>query len=232
VSFLVKPDGTVETDSVDDALKLQDAILRRREARRQLPESDDLPANAKKFLIEVGANPSGLTSEEISKRTGIPTKSVPPLIRGLTYWATRNGFALDKLLTRKQSFDKGRPISTYTLTAEGRRKFQKFLKPAVGRIKNRASENILDIDPFEKKRGTPVLKELDELFAKAAKSKNIAWYKNHDGFTCDCPGSLGTPHRLAVLGDINGSIKRMKCLGHPACPDELIAKFFAKKGDE
>jgi hypothetical protein len=128
VSFRILADGTIETDSVEDALKLRAALLRQ-EARRPLLDSDDLPANAQKFLYHVGVSDTGFTSEEISKATGIPIKSIPPLIRGLGYFAKRHGLKLDRLLLRKQTFEKGKPISTYILTEDGCRKFRPFLRP-------------------------------------------------------------------------------------------------------
>ncbi|MGD0671192.1 MAG: hypothetical protein ABSB13_03890 [Candidatus Binatus sp.] len=221
VSFRILADGTIETDSVEDALKLRTALLRQ-EARRQLPDPDDLPLNAQKFLFVIEANPSGLTSEEISKKTDIPTKSVPPLIRGLGYWATRHGFKLDKLLVRKQSFEKGKPISTYTLTVEGRRKFQKFLKQSPLIIHLDPPDKVPDFDPFEKKRGTLKPMDEDELLFKAAQLKNVRWTRPNQSFVAPCP--INSDHKLAA------SLGGMKCLG--GCTNDAIAAFFAKQDDE
>jgi len=215
VSFRVLADGTVETDSVEDALKLRAALLRQ-EARRQSPDSDELPINTQRFLVVVAANPLGVTSEEISKVAGIPTKSVPPLIRGLGYWATRHGVKLNQLLLRKQSFEKGKPISTYALTVEGRRKFQKVLKPATV-IENQSSDNTLDFDPFMSRL------TIMQLHKRAEKLEDVRWNKPNTSFTATCPLSNGS-HRIAM------SNARTACLG--GCSKDQIEKYFSKHDDE
>jgi len=123
VAFRVLADGTVETDSVEEALKLRAALLRQA-ARKQVASSRQKPSDpdylsddTKAFLDAVSIGP--LTSEQIAEEAKISKKSIPPLIRGLHSWANRHGFTLDDILVRTQTYVKGKPISTYNLTEKG-----------------------------------------------------------------------------------------------------------------
>jgi hypothetical protein len=123
VAFRVLADGTVETDSVEEALKLRAALLRQ-ESRKQATRSNQKPSDpdyfsddTKAFLDAVSLGP--LTSDQIAEEAKISTKSIPPLIRGLHSWANRHGFAFDDILIRTQTYVKGKPVSTYELTEKG-----------------------------------------------------------------------------------------------------------------
>jgi hypothetical protein len=132
VAFRVRADGTIETDSVEEALKLRAALLRQ-EFRKQATRSSQKPSDpdylsddTKAFLGLICLGP--FTSDQISEGTKISKTSIPPLIRGLHSWANRHGFNLDDLLVRTQTYVKGKPISLYELTDEGRLQFLPFLK--------------------------------------------------------------------------------------------------------
>jgi hypothetical protein len=128
VAFRVLADGTVETDSVEEALKLRRALLRenRKQAApdRKVPDPDNLSEDTKQFLYAV-VRPA--TSDEIAETVKIKKKSLPPLIRGLNVWAEHRGLNLDELLTRTQKSVKGKPVSTYELTERGCAQFAPFL---------------------------------------------------------------------------------------------------------
>ncbi len=64
---------------------------------------------------------NGLTSQEIGTRLEIGMQSIPPLILGLRRRARAQGKDLDDYLIREKSHDKGKPISTYKLTEEGKK---------------------------------------------------------------------------------------------------------------
>jgi len=131
VAFRVLADGTVETDSVEEAMKVRAAFLK--EARKQgapdrnTSNDDEFSEDTKRFLYALSLG-NCHTSDEIAKEAKISKKSIPPLIRGLNNWANRRGLNLDDLLVRTQKSVKGRPVSTYAMTEE----FAEKLLPILG----------------------------------------------------------------------------------------------------
>jgi hypothetical protein len=132
VAFRVLADGTVETDSVEEAMKVRAAFLK--EARRQgtsdrnISDDDEFSEDTKRFLFVLSLGGCH-TSDEIANEAKISKKSIPPLIRGLNNWANRRGLNLDDLLVRTQKSVKGKPVSTYEMTDE----FAEKLVPILGK---------------------------------------------------------------------------------------------------
>jgi hypothetical protein len=126
VAFRILADGTVETDSVEEAMKVRAAFLK--EARKQgapdrnISNNDEFSEDTKRFLYVLAAGGS-YSSDEIAEEAKISKKSIPPLIRGLNSWANRRGLNLDDLLVRTQKSVKGKPVSTYRLTEEACERF-------------------------------------------------------------------------------------------------------------
>jgi hypothetical protein len=131
VAFRIKADGTIETDSVEEAMKVRAAFLK--ESRKQagpdraLSEQDNFSEDTKRFLYAIAGGGS-YTSEDIAEGAKISTRSIPPIIRGLNSWAKRRGLKLDELLIRTQTSVKGKPVSTYEMTDE----FCEKLGPILG----------------------------------------------------------------------------------------------------
>jgi hypothetical protein len=134
MAYRVLPDGTIETDTLDDALKARDAVLGRKTNQRHArgivtKKSDTLLSDVTKaFLRALVQSPNGLTSTQAATAAGIGTKSLPPVIRGLNEFCRRKHIVMDSLVTRKTKFENRRPVSLYALTEEGRRFFEPTLK--------------------------------------------------------------------------------------------------------
>jgi hypothetical protein len=111
---------------MEEALKIRAAILKQtRKAHTAQKPSDQFSEDTRRFILAAVGGP--LTSEAIAKKAQISTKSIPPLIRGLTIWARRHGFDLNEAIERIQKYVKGKPISTYRLTEKGAEIFESFL---------------------------------------------------------------------------------------------------------
>lgn len=155
MGFKVLPDGAIQTDTLKEALKVRDAILGRKPRDRRATratvtdESDDqvLSPATKAFLRALVKNPAGLTSRQAAEKAGLQIGSLPPIVRGLNAFARSHDLVLGKLLVRDRKFHKGRPVSTYRLSAEGCELFQKQIAsaqaendPTIVRIAKRGSE--------------------------------------------------------------------------------------------
>lgn len=133
VAFRILPNGTIETDTAEEALKIRDAIARKRRKhtlRDSKRATEELSEATKAFLYALGVEgwDAGLTSDQISQAANIPKRSIPPIVRGLFKWAEHHGFNLNDYLIRTQKSVKGRPVSTYVFTEKGIDKFLPYLQ--------------------------------------------------------------------------------------------------------
>lgn len=119
-----------ECDTVDEALELGVGLINPktgrlhrtgiRKARKTKPT--DLFSNGGKLMLEaLKESPEGVTSERLAEKLGVSTKSLPPMILGLRRKAAAMGLDFDELVIRDKGYDKGKPISKYKLTEEGRK---------------------------------------------------------------------------------------------------------------
>jgi hypothetical protein len=126
--FRVRPDGSVECDTLEEAFRVRDELLNRRtreakRAARAAVGTVDLHGNGTGALIAAlkGA-PTGIESPDLAGALGVTPRSIPPLILGLRRKVRALGMDLDDLLIRETTYAKGRPVSKYRLTEEGIKK--------------------------------------------------------------------------------------------------------------
>lgn len=121
MAFRVLPDGTIETDSLEEALRAREALNRRRprQARGAEPRSG-LTDNTRRLLQALLDRPEGLLSADLAARAGLSTRQFPPILRGLGSWSRKRRLKLEDLLTREPRSERGKPVSHYKLTEQGR----------------------------------------------------------------------------------------------------------------
>src|SRR6266851_2520292 len=134
-TYRVLADGTIETDSLKEALRVREAILGQRKGRERHGRSSAIAVTEKvadhenftsvteAFLRVLVRKPQGLTGAEIAREAGIDTGSIPPIVRGLNTWARKTDHNLAGLLLREMRYEKGRPVSTYKFSELGRKVF-------------------------------------------------------------------------------------------------------------
>ena len=124
MAFRILPNGTIEADTLIEALQARDAVLKKR-TRAEKRESEDRRWSPKtvSFLMAVWKNPGGLNSHEVADKAGISAKSLPPIIRGLKAFARNTHIEFDKLIVVESSSEKGRPVTTYKFGESGNKLF-------------------------------------------------------------------------------------------------------------
>ena len=127
VAFKILADGSVETDSLEEALQIRKAILKEasKEGAEGQKPSERLSKDTANFILALADGP--LTSEEAAKAANISTKAIPPLIRGLGIWSKRHGINLSDAIIRTQKWIDRKPVSTYQLTEYGAEQFEPYL---------------------------------------------------------------------------------------------------------
>jgi hypothetical protein len=122
MAFRILPNGTIEADTLIEALQARDAVLKKR-TRTEKREGEDRDRRwspkTVSFLMAVWKNPEGLNSREVADKAGLSPKSLPPIIRGLKAFAKKSGIGFDKLIVVESSFEKGRPVTTYKFGETG-----------------------------------------------------------------------------------------------------------------
>ncbi len=123
----ITKDGiTYECKTVEEAAQLGMRlsgikVRNRRPISLNGDDSDLLRTHGRKLFEILKEAENGLTSEEIGTRLEIGMQSIPPLMLGLRRRARAQGKDLDDYLTREKSYDKGKPMSRYKLTEEGKK---------------------------------------------------------------------------------------------------------------
>jgi hypothetical protein len=126
-SIKVTKDGvTYECRSVEEAAKLGLLLSGGKSRGRPIVQpgnpADLFNNGGRKFIEVLKEAEAGLTSEEIASKLAIEMQSIPPMILGLRRKAKKLGLDLDQFVTREVEYSKGKPISKYKLTEEGRNK--------------------------------------------------------------------------------------------------------------
>jgi hypothetical protein len=135
MAFKLLPDGTIQTDSVEELLEARAALAGEQSSKRQRanPKSRsakvrvELSNTVKAFLVALLKHPTGLDTHQIAKAIEIDPRQVPPVIRHLTKWAEGAKVKLDDLLKRKPQFENRKPVTLYALTEDGRTTFGPML---------------------------------------------------------------------------------------------------------
>jgi hypothetical protein len=127
----VMQDGTIVCDTADEAIAVRDRLLdrkvreTRREARRagrQAPSLErSLTSNGTASLVAIlRESPDGITSDDLARRLGMSSRSIPPLMLSLRRKFKDAGKDMDEMLVRERIMDSNNHAkSRYRLTEEG-----------------------------------------------------------------------------------------------------------------
>jgi hypothetical protein len=130
--YRILPNGVIETDSVAEALQVQNALAGKkpRQQRGAIPKrsNDTLNLHAKQFIQALIASPTGLTTERAAAALGVQPMSIPPVVRSLNKFCQRRHVVFGKLVTRTTAYENRRQVSVYAFTAEGRTFFARHLE--------------------------------------------------------------------------------------------------------
>jgi hypothetical protein len=139
MAFRILPNGTIEADTLTEALQARDAVLKKRTRleKRGNQDREDRRWSPKtiSFLMAVWKNPGGLNSHEVADKAGLSAKSLPPIIRGLKAFARKSAIEFPKLIVVESSFEKGRPVTTYKFGETG----DKLLVPGLMALEKNGS---------------------------------------------------------------------------------------------
>jgi len=125
MAFRILPDGTIEADSLGEALQARDAILQKRPSRSRQKASggSNISENTRAFLTVLWGKPQGVLSPEVAAALNLSPKSLPPIVRGLRTIAAKSKMDFADLLVVETVTEKGKQVTRYRLGEAGRRIF-------------------------------------------------------------------------------------------------------------
>jgi len=138
MAFHVQRDGSIDCDTVAEALELSAAFAARNgaHANSSLPirpltrpktQVSTLALNVRNLLITLRDNPEGKVTETLAQAMGLGVGSLPPIFRGLNNWAASCSSTLGELIDRKRTPSKSGKLTTlYKLTSKGREEVLKL----------------------------------------------------------------------------------------------------------
>jgi hypothetical protein len=113
--YSVTPDGKIQCDTADEALSLQEKVLRRiqknghavataPQPQNRKQDAPALPDLGRRFLTELLAHPRQTTGD-IAKKLEVSTYAFPPMYRGVARWAEGAGIDYATLISRTKTAD-------------------------------------------------------------------------------------------------------------------------------
>jgi hypothetical protein len=125
--FRMLENGVVEVDTLDELRLLQGKKNRERQPRAQSRPSKRsvaaLSDEAKRFLLLLMTAKNGSNTTDIAKRLGLEARQIPPILRTLSRWCGEKKVDRDTLLTTRMDYVDRKPVTTYTLTDQGKTVF-------------------------------------------------------------------------------------------------------------
>jgi hypothetical protein len=131
--YRILANGVIETDSLAEALEVQNALTGKRnhhrgQSRKTSNAKDILGLNAKAFLRElIKAPQTGVTTEHAARAIGVEPRGIPPIIRSINNYCKRHRVVMTDLVERRDGYENKRQVSIYKFTDAGRTYFAKYV---------------------------------------------------------------------------------------------------------
>jgi len=128
MAFHVQRDGTIDCDTVAEALELSTALAghsgnhaKRSPRAKKGTRQNQLAPNVKTLLISLRDNSDGRMTDNLAHDMNVSVSTLPPVFRGLNNWARSCHATLDELIERKRIPSKSGKLTThFKLTSKGR----------------------------------------------------------------------------------------------------------------